>query len=333
MTRRYVNQLASNDSIDEVFLVADKQLRANRQGNLYLHLELRDRTGTVGARLWNANEALAGRFDPGDYLHARGKVQVFQGALQIILSNIEVVDPARVDPLEFLPRSAADSGRLLARLRELLRGMGNPHLRALIDCFLIDDEFVRKFTSAPAGIKNHHAYQAGLLEHVVTMLDVASRIADLYPELDRDLLLAGIFLHDVGKIDELSYDRAFGYTDEGQLVGHLVMGVCLLREKARRAQDLTGEPFPHELRLRLEHMIVSHHGTHEFGSPKLPMTPEAIALHYLDNLDAKIHTFTREIRDDPARESSWTPFNQNLGRRLFKGHSAGPNGSADEVEI
>ncbi len=319
MIRRYVNQLANSDSVDEVFLVTEKQLRANRQGNLYLHLELRDKSGSIGARLWNATESLARRFEPGDYLRARGKVQVFQGALQIILSNVEVVDSSQVPAEEFLPRSASDVGKLTARLREVLMGMSNPHLRALAECFLIDNEFLRKFTTAPAGIKNHHAYQAGLLEHVVTLLNVADRISDLYPELDRDLLLTGIFLHDIGKIDELSYERAFSYTDEGQLLGHLVMGVCLLREKVRRTMDLTGEPFPSELRLRLEHMIVSHHGTHEFGSPKLPMTPEAIALHYLDNLDAKVHTFTREIRDDPARESNWTPFQQNLGRRLFKG--------------
>ncbi len=319
MTRRYVNQLANSDSVDEVFLVADKQLRANRQGNLYLHLELRDKTGVVGARLWNASEALAARFEPGDYLHVRGKVQVFQGALQIILANIEVIDANRIDPLEFLPRSAADTGKLIARLREVLMGMTNPHLRALAECFLIDDEFLRKYTTAPAGIKNHHAYQAGLLEHVVTMLNVTVRIADLYPDLDRDLLLMGIFLHDVGKIDELSYTRAFSYTDEGQLLGHLVMGVTLLRDKVRIAEELIGEPFPHELKLRLEHMIVSHHGTYEFGSPKLPMTVEAVALHYLDNFDAKIHTFARDIRDDPSKDSNWTPFQPSLGRRLYKG--------------
>ena len=168
-----------------------------------------------------------------------------------------------------------------------------------------------------------------MLEHVVTLLTVADRIADLYPELDRDLLMTGIFLHDIGKVDELSYDRAFGYTDEGQLVGHLVMGVEMLRDKVERTADLTGEPFPTELLLRLKHMIVSHHGTHEFGSPKLPMTLEAVALHYLDNLDAKIHAFTREIRDDPCRESSWTPFQQNLGRRLFKGTPADAGASAN----
>jgi 3'-5' exoribonuclease len=334
MTRRYVNQLVNGDSVDEPFLVADKQLRANRQGNLYLHLELRDKTGSVGARLWNASEGLARTFEPGDYLNIKGKTQVFQGALQIIVSHIEVVDSARIEPDDFLPQAARNVAKLSSRLRELMMSLTNPHLRALAECFLIDEEFVRKFSIAPAGIKNHHAYHGGLLEHVVTLLTIADRIADLYPDLDRDLLMSGIFLHDVGKIDELSYDRAFSYSDEGQLVGHLVMGVEMLRDKVERTADLTGEPFPVELLLRLKHMIVSHHGTHEFGSPKLPMTIEAIALHYLDNLDAKVHAVTREIRDDPSRDSSWTPFQQNLGRRLFKGAPAagegGGNGQSEE---
>jgi 3'-5' exoribonuclease len=331
MSRRFVNQLANGDSVDESFLVADKQLRANRQGNLYLHLELRDKTGSVGARLWNATEGLARTFEPGDYLRVKGKTQVFQGALQVILSHLEVVDSSRIEPEDFLPQSTQNVAKLSARLRELLFSMTNPHLRALVECFLIDEDFVRKFTTAPAGIKNHHAYHGGLLEHVVSLLTIADRIVDLYPELDRDLLLTGIFLHDIGKLDELSYDRAFAYSDEGQLVGHLVMGVEMLRDKVEQTVDLTGEPFPRELLLRLKHMIVSHHGSYEFGSPKLPMTLEAFALHALDNLDAKIHLLSREIRDDPCRESSWTPFHQNLGRRLFKGggtlDNAGDNGT------
>ncbi len=327
MTRRYVNQLTHGDSVDEAFLVADKQLRANRQGNLYLHLELRDKTGSVGARLWNATEDLARSFEPGDYLQVRGKTQVFQGSLQIILTHLDVIDPARVDAEEYLPQGSQNVSKLLSRLREVLFGMRNPHLKALVECFLIDDDFLRKFSTAPAGIKNHHAYQGGLLEHVVNLLNVGDRITDLYPDLDRDLLLCGIFLHDIGKVEELSYDRAFAYTDEGQLVGHLVMGVEMLAAKVERCKALTGEDFPSELLLRLKHMIVSHHGTHEFGSPKLPMTLEAVALHYLDNLDAKLHTFGREIRDDPSRESSWTPYQQSLGRRLFKG-SVGANGVA-----
>jgi 3'-5' exoribonuclease len=323
MTRRYVNQLNHGESVDDAFLVTDKQLRANRQGNLYLQIELRDKSGSVGARLWNATEDVARSFEPGDFLQIRGKTQVYQGSLQIIVSHLEPIESRRVEIEEFLPQSTQNVAKLMTRLREILLGMSNPHLRALVECFLIDDEFMRKFTTAPAGIKNHHAYQGGLVEHVVTLLNLADRISEFYPDLDRDLLLTGIFLHDIGKVDELCYDRAFGYTDVGQLVGHLVMGVEMVSGKAARSAELTGEPFPDELLLRLKHMIVSHHGAYEFGSPKLPMTLEAIALHCLDNLDAKIHAFTREIRDDPSRDSSWTPFQQSLGRRLFKGTSQG----------
>ena len=331
MMRRYVNQLSNGEAVDEIFLVADKQLRANRQGNLYLHLDLRDKTGTIGAKLWNATEELSRRFDAGDYVATRGKVHVHQGALQLILSFVDPINPVEVEASEFLAQGPHDLSKLMARLRELLMGMSDPHLRALAECFLIDDEFLRKFTGAPAGIKNHHAYHGGLLEHVVTIMNLADRVAPFYPELDRDLLMTGAFLHDIGKIDELLYEKALGYSDEGQLVGHLVMGVSMVRDKIRETTNLTGEPFPDELRLRLEHMIVSHHGTYEFGSPKLPMTPEAIALHHLDNLDAKIHLFTREIRDDPSRETSWTPYNANLGRRLYKGHPS-LNGTSSEDE-
>jgi 3'-5' exoribonuclease len=332
MSRRFVNQLAHGDSVDESFLVADKQLRANRQGNLYLQLELRDKTGSVGARLWNASEELARSFEPGDYLRVRGKTQIFQGSLQVILTHIDVLDSDQVEAEDFLPQSSQNAAKLLARVRELVQRMGNPHLRALIECFLIDDDFVRKLISAPAGIKNHHAYQGGLLEHVVALLNIADRILDLYPEIDRDLLMTGIFLHDIGKVDELSYDRAFAYTDEGQLVGHLVMGVEMLRDKVERAKTLTAEPFPAELLLRLKHMIVSHHGSYEFGSAKLPMTLEALALHYLDSFDAKIHAFSREIRDDPSRDSTWTPFQQSLGRRIYKGLTVSGSANGDGLE-
>src|SRR6516225_1081349 len=238
MSRRYVNQLSHGVSVDESYLVADKQLRANRQGNLYLQIELRDKTGSVGARLWNASEDLARSFDAGDYLHVRGKTQIFQGSLQMILTHIDVLDPSRVEAEDYLPQSTQNTTKLMARLREVLLAMSNPHLRALIECFLIDDDFVRKFAMAPAGIKNHHAYQGGLLEHVVALLNIADRIIDLYPEIDRDLLLTGIFLHDIGKVDELSYDRAFAYTDEGQLVGHLVMGVEMLGQKVEQYAEL-----------------------------------------------------------------------------------------------
>ena len=321
MSRRYVKQLANGEGVDEVFLVAEKQLRSNRQGQLYLQVDLRDRTGTIGARLWNVSEGQARTFEAGDYLRVRGKVQLFQGALQLILSHIDPVSTDEVDPSEYLPRATRGVAEMTSRLRQILRGIAEPHLKALAECFLIDEEFLRRFSTAPAGVRLHHAYQGGLLEHVLTLLEIAERIAGLYPELDRDLLMLGILLHDAGKTVELDYERAFGYTDEGQLIGHLVLGVELLNRKVRQTSDLTGEPFPEELHLRLKHMVVSHHGPPEFGSPKPPMTPEAIALHYLDNLDAKLHAYTRQIRDDPSSGTSWTSYDPNLGHRLFKGQA------------
>jgi 3'-5' exoribonuclease len=323
MTRRYVEQLTDGEAVEEVYLVVDKQLRANRNGNLYLQMDVRDRTGSMNARLWNAGEHLFRSFDVGDFLLVKGKVQLFQGALQMILTHLEKVESEKVDLTDFLPHTEKDITELLNRLRGTLLRLSNPHLRALAECFFMDEDFVRSFCRAPAGVRNHHAYVGGLLEHVVTLLDAGERLAPLYPELDRDLLLMGIFLHDAGKARELSYDRAFSYTDEGQLIGHLVIGVEMLNEKVARVPDLTSEPFPKELLLRLKHMIVSHHGTYEFGSPKLPMTPEAIALHLLDNLDAKVHSFTRDIREDRNQASSWTPFSQALQRRLFKGVATG----------
>jgi 3'-5' exoribonuclease len=311
--------MADGEAIEEVYLVSDKQLRANRNGNLYLQVELRDRTGAISARLWNAGEHLFRSFDTGDFLQVKGKVQLFQGALQMILSHIERIEAEKIELADFLPHTEHDVSKLLERLRGILLRLGNPHLKALVECFLMDDEFLRGFCQAPAGIRNHHAYLGGLLEHVVTLLDAAERILPLYPELDRDLLLAGIFLHDIGKVRELSFGKAFAYTDEGQLVGHLIIGVEMLMEKAAKVPDLTGEPFPPELLLRLKHMILSHHGSYEYGSPRLPMTPEAIALHHLDNFDAKVHSFTRDIREDRNTTSAWTPYNQSLQRRLFKG--------------
>lgn len=329
MTRRSVQQLADGESVQDVYLVTDKQLRANRSGNLYLQLELRDRTGSISARLWNAGEAVTRSFEAGDFLLVRGKVQLFQGALQVILNQVEPVAPGGVSLGDFLPHSKEDVAQIWDRLRGRLLRLSNPHLRALAECFFMDEEFVRDFCRVPAGIRNHHAYVGGLVEHVARLAEAADRLAGLYPELDGELLLAGVFLHDVGKVRELSYGKAFAYTDEGQLVGHLVIGTEMLNEKAARVPDLTGEPFPAELLLRLKHMILSHHGSYEFGSPRLPMTPEAVALHYLDNFDAKVHSFARDIREDLNAGSAWTPFNPSLQRRLYKG--PGPAGASAVV--
>jgi 3'-5' exoribonuclease len=329
MSRRAIQLLTDGENLDEVYMVSDRQLRTNKNGNFYLQVELRDKTGAISARLWNANETQFRSFNEGDFLRIKGKVQLFQGALQVVFTAFERVDPTKIALEEFVPRVEQDIGKLFDRLRGFLLKLGDPHLRALAECFLIDDAFVAAFCKTPAGIRNHHAYIGGLLEHVVTMLDAADRLSPLYPELNRDVLMMGVFLHDIGKTRELSGDLVFGYTDEGQLVGHIDLGVEMLNEKVAKVPDLTGEPFPRELLLRLKHLIVSHHGAYEFGSPRLPMTPEAIALHLLDNLDAKLHSFLRDIREDKNATSAWTPYNAGIQRRLFKGLREGSEPVAD----
>ena len=330
MPRRLINQFGHQDSVDQVFMAAQKQLRPNKNGNLYLQVELSDRSGTLSARMWNATEADYRNFDDGDFVRVEGTTQIYQGAMQMIITHIGKARDEEVEYADFMPLTPADIDELAVRLGELLRGMGNPHLRAIAECFLIDDEFMRKFSRAPAGVKNHHAYLGGLLQHVVGLMEVVTRIVDCYPAVDADLLLMGAFVHDMGKIDELSYDRGFAYTDEGQLIGHLVMAVGLLEAKVREAERLSGESIPAELVLRLKHMIVSHHGQYEYGSPKLPMTLEAVALHQLDNLDAKLHNFAQQMREDPNVDSPWTAYNANLGRKLFKGSEQGVEKASTE---
>lgn len=319
MSRRYVNQFGHQEAVDEVFVASDKQLRPNRNGNLYLQLDLSDRTGAIGARMWNASEALYKSFDNGDYVRVEGTTQLYQGAMQLIASRLVKIDPVEVNEDDFaqLPSVAVD--KLLLRLGEMLRDMADPHLRNLAECFLLDEPLMGKLARAPAGIKLHHAYHGGLLEHVVNVMEVVLRIGPCYPQIDRDLLLTGAFLHDIGKVDELSYERDLSYTDEGQLIGHPVMAVGLLEKKVGEAEKLAGEPIPEETVLRLKHMLVSHHGQYDYGAPKLPMTLEAVALYYLDGLDAKLNSFEQLMRNDPNVDSPWTHYHANISRKLYKG--------------
>lgn len=319
MTRRFVNQLSEQETVDQAFRASEKQLRPNRNGDLYLQLELSDRTGTLAARMWNASEDVYRSFDNGDYVQVNGKTQLFQGAMQMIVTRITRLDPATINEEDFIQLPSVEVDKLQVRLAELLRSMTNPSLRTLAECFLLDEPLLAKLARAPAGVKHHHAYPGGLLEHIVNLMEVVHRVAPCYPQIERDLLLLGAFLHDLGKVDELCYDRELAYSDEGQLIGHLVMAVSMLEKKVQEAEKLSGEPVPQETVLRLKHMIVSHHGEYEYGSPKLPMTLEAVALCCLDNLDAKVFAFHQQLRDDPNIGSAWTHYNPTLARKLFKG--------------
>ena len=316
--RRFVSQLAHNESVSQVFLAADKQLRPNRNGNLYLQVDLSDRSGSVNARQWNASEQDYRAFDNGDYVHVEGATQLFQGNIQLIANRIRKARPDEVDESDFVTLQSEDVNRMQARLAEILQGLQSRPLARLANAFLDDQEFMGKFVRAPAGMKNHHAYQGGLLEHVVSLMELVLVVAPRYPQLDRDKLLMGAFLHDAAKVDELSYERDIAYTDEGQLLGHMVLGITLLDEKVRQIVTKEGQPFPQRLATELKHMIISHHGQYEYGSTKLPMTLEAIALHLLDNLDAKLANFTQLMKDCPNVDSNWTQYFSQLGRKLFK---------------
>ena len=321
MARQFVNELRDGDPVEEVYLLADKQLRANRNANLYLLSQLRDKTGLISGLMWNVTEEMVADINAGDFVKIRGKVHKHQGNLQIIVTHIRQHPSDNIDASQFEESPSEDVEQLLSQLREILLSIEEPSIRTLMECFLIDDELMQKLAIAAAGVKAHHAYRGGLVEHIVNMLKVAQAIDHLYPEVDNNLLLAGVFLHDLGKVREMAFDSSFVYTDEGQLLGHMSIGVEMLSEKAAEVERMTGEPFPAETLLRLKHMIISHHGTYEFGSSRLPMTPEAIALHHIDNLDAKVHEFSRTIDNDPNKESHWTPFINRLDRKLFKGQA------------
>ncbi|MDG2185414.1 MAG: HD domain-containing protein [Mariniblastus sp.] len=319
MDRRYVNELSDGETIDQVFLASEKQLRPNRQGNLYLQVRLSDKTGSITAMMWNATQNQYDVFENGDFIQVKGTSQLYNGGMQVLAKTIAKTDSSKIDESEFTTLSNTLLETMTGRVAELLRSMRNVHLQNLAECFLVDEDFMRKFRSAPAGVKNHHAYRGGLLEHTLSLMEVAAAVGPLYEGLDSDLLLMGAFLHDMGKTVELTYEPDLGYSDSGQLLGHLIQGVDMLNKTMQSVADQSGEEFPEELANRLKHMVVSHHGQYEFGSPKLPMTLEAIALHHLDNLDAKMHCAKQMIDEDVNTDSQWTVYNPAIGRKIYKG--------------
>lgn len=321
MTRRFVKELEDGESLDQVFIASEKQLRPNRQGNLYLQVRLSDRTGSMTSMLWNAEQRDFERFNNGDFVRVKGTAQLYNGGMQIIAKYFEAVDQSTVDDSDFITLATKEVDEMVAEVGNMLRSMRSFPLRNLAECFLVDDELMNKLRRAPAGVKNHHAYQGGLLQHVKSLMNLAKVTTPLYENVDDDIVLMGAFLHDIGKIDELTYSPDLGYSDSGQLIGHLVQGVGILEKKIDETNRQTDEPFPQDLALQLKHIIVSHHGPAEYGSPKVPMTLEAVMLHYLDNIDAKMATITQLIEEDANPGSRWTVYHPHMGRKIFKGNS------------
>ena len=319
MPRKLLTEYGERERVNDIFVLGEKQLRQNRNGNLYLQMRLSDKSGSCNAMMWDADEKDGKGFRNGDYVAIEGLSQFYNGSLQIIVNSIELAEPGSVNEEDFVHVDREQIEKLVSQLSEMLCGMSSEHLVKLAKSFLDDEGFMKKFRMAPAAIKNHHAFRGGLLAHVVQLMRLTQKVAADYEEVDDDLLLMGAFLHDVGKIDELTYQRDLGYSDEGQLIGHLVMGVSILERQIEKLSATTDDyEFPYELELRLKHMIISHHGKYEFGSPKLPMTLEAVALNYLDDLDAKIRNF-KQLIDEDANDGPWTTYHPNLGRKIFKG--------------
>jgi len=316
--RRFINQLKENEKISEIYLVSEKQLRPNKKGNLYLQFNLSDKTGSITGFIWSVTDASTYDFENGDYIRAEGTTQRFQGTLQFIAKSLTKVDADSVDSTEFVRLQLVDVPKAQHRLRELLRSITDPSLRNLADCISIDDAFIEQLSKAPAGVKLHHAYSGGLLEHSLQMMEIAVRIAELYPVLNRDLLLMGACLHDIGKTRELAFGNEMYYTDQGQLLGHSFLGVEILNEKIAEAEKLAGEPFDAEMAMLLKHMLVSHHGTYENQCTKLPMSLEAMTLHFIDSIDSKIAEFRKYMLDDPNAGSLWTNYIPAIERKLYK---------------
>lgn len=309
--RTPVVELAPGERVRGSFLLTRCDLRTTRNGDPYLDLELSDASGRIPGRMWENAAAVARQVGAGDHVLVEGAVETWKSAPQVKVDEMRPARPGEIDPADFLPSSQRDPSKMYEELLERASSVGNDHLRRLLLNVFNDAEVARRFRRAPGGTKLHHAYVGGLLEHTLSVVRLAGRVADHYPDLDRDLLLAGAFLHDLGKIWELTYETAFDYSEEGRLVGHLMLETAWLSKAMDRIDG-----FPEGLRNHLLHLLVSHHGKQEHGAPLEPGTPEALALHYIDDMDSKMAAIESAIAD--ARTSgSVTAWSQSLRRRVF----------------
>ena len=322
--RRAVAELTSAERIDQVFLISQPQLRTTSRGDFYIAAFLSDRTGRINGRMWQASEAIFQSLPAEGFVLVRGRTENYQGSLQLVIDAIQPVDSGEVDLGEFLPASGKDAAGMFAELTEILGQVKNPHLARLVRAFLDDEELMGRFKQAPAAAVLHHAYLGGLLEHTLSLLQLARRVLVHYGQLDADLVTVGLFLHDIGKTTELTFDLSFQYTDQGHFIGHLVKGALLVEEKVRQLDDSGADPFPQPLSDALMLIIVSHHGTREFGCPIVPATAEAFAVHFLDNLDSKLALVQAQIEKDPS-SSNWTNYIRAIESPLFKGNLGRPS--------
>lgn len=313
MKKRFITDIRAGDRVDDIFVLFEKILSQKKDGNNFLNVTLSDKTGTIKGVVWDNVDQIAAGITSGDFAHVNGSVSDYRGTLQVVIKKMEPFSPDRIDPSDFLPQTSRDIEGMFERLLKRTDSITTDYLKALIDAFFKDKEFVNKFKTAPAAKKMHHAYIGGLLEHTLSMVSLADKIAGHYSGIDRDLLLSGAILHDIGKIDEFEYQFKIDYSDKGRLLNHIVIGIKMVDDK------LSGiEHFPEDQMLLLKHMIVSHHGTREFGSPEPPKTIEAVLLNYIDEIDSKVNAIRDFIASEDPDET-WTSYHRLLERHFYKG--------------
>ncbi|MBM4464287.1 MAG: HD domain-containing protein [Chloroflexi bacterium] len=316
MKEQFVSNLKEGDKVLSFFLVKHKQLEyfRDRTKGQFLTLALSDKTGQVLARVWERAPGLAETFQEGDVVKVLSEVEEYLGRLQVIVDKLRPATEDEYELEDFLPHTERDIAEMLTIVRETIASVENPYLRTLLDKFFADEEFVAAFSRAPAARRIHHAYLGGLLEHTVEVIALCQTVLTLYPQIHRDLLITGALLHDVGKTKEFTYQRDIDYSDEGRLLGHVVLSDRMIAERLAEIPD-----FPPELALRLRHLVVSHHGRYEWGSPRRPKTLEACALHYVENLDAQVNRFAQIIAARRDKTRPWTEYDTLLGRYLYAG--------------
>ncbi len=317
MKNTFANQINEGDHVLEHFLVTSRELLTTRTGNPYVSLTLQDKTGAIDGKIWDDVQQLYSTFQRDDFVKVDALAESYRKELQLNIKRIRRSEEEEIAVEDFLPACERPIEEMQEELRSLLESVVNSNLLNLLDAFLSDEEFMSTFSKAPAARGVHHVYLGGLLEHTLSVIGLCSHFADFYQGVDRDLLLTVAMFHDMGKVQELTIFPRFDYTDEGRLIGHTMLGVGMVKEKAGQLEE-----FPSELLTLIEHAIISHHGLLEMGAVKRPKTLEALILHYADDLDAKVNAFRKIIADDRHPESNWTTYNRLLERYIFKGWPA-----------
>ena len=312
MKSQYLADLEPGARIDTSFLVQSKERKIARNGSAYLDLTLRDSSGSLRAKLWDCDRPGLD-FEQDDVVSVAGSLEIYQGVPQLTVRRITRLAVDRQDLIDYLPRTRHDPERMFEQLLFRIQALPETPLRSLLLAIFTDPEITARYKLAPAAVVMHHAFLGGLLEHVMSLLDLGDRVCDHYTRLDRSLIFAGLLLHDLGKVEEINFERGFRYTTRGQLLGHITIGIEMIQEKIRNLPD-----FPPPLRDKLLHLVLSHHGKADFGSPKEPVFPEALVVHYLDDLDSKLQSMWEQYDVDKNRLGEWTGRNRALGRELLK---------------